>query len=51
MRRTGTLGGQRERAWILGGGLVGQADDLVNLVAREVRSDAEVRIADHVEVR
>ena len=46
----GNLGGEREEIRILGDGLIGKADDLVNLVTGGIRIDAEIGVADHVEV-
>ena len=46
----GNLGGEREEIRILGADLIGKADDLVNLVTGGIRIDAEIGVADHVDV-
>ena len=51
MRRTGTLEARAKKfgSWLVS--LVGEPDDLVDLVAREIGRGAKVRVANHVEVR
>ena len=51
MRRKGTVGRQSEKdpgSWLVVFGV--KTDDLVNLIAREVGSGAEVGIAHHIQI-
>ncbi len=46
----GHAGCEREESGLLAGGLVGEPEDLVNLIAGDVGGLAQVGVADHVEV-